>query len=294
MRNWPYPNGIRAFEAAARHNSFKAAADELSVTPAAISRMVKLLEERIGVQLFARKPNGLALTAAGLSYQSGLTPLLDAIADLTVRIQAQAGARILTVGVGPTFATRWLIPRLADFQQAEPDIELRFATGGAVAPFTDDWTCGIVQGDGSFPGRMAEPIVAADLLPVCAPGMAAGLRRPADLKPHMLLRVRHAPGDWTSWLKAAGLDRQQAKGPEFELYAQALQAATDGLGVAMGIRPYIDDDLAAGRLVAPFSVKVSNGKQWYLVYRPERGDEPAFDAFRRWIIDQASAAGATA
>lgn len=292
MRNLPFLNGVRAFEAAARHNSFKAAAVELNVTPAAISRMVKLLEERLGVQLFERKPNGLALTAAGHNYQSGLSPLLDAIADLTTRIQAQAGARILTVGVGPTFATRWLIPRLAAFQKAEPDIELRFATGGAVAPFTDDWTCGIVQGEGAFPGRMAEPLVAADLLPVCAPALADSLRRPTDLKSHMLLRVTHAPGDWTSWLNAAGLERLQAKGPEFELYAQALQAATDGLGVAMGIRPYIDDDLAAGRLVAPFSVKVSNGKQWYLVYRAERGDEPAFNAFRRWIIDQASLANA--
>ena len=290
MRNLPFPNGLRAFEAAARHQGFKGAAEELCVTPAAISRMVKLLEERLGVQLFERKPNGLMLTASGRNYQSGLTPLLDAIADLTTRIQAQAGARILTVGVGPTFATRWLIPRLTDFQKAEPDIELRFATGGAVAPFADDWTCGIEQGEGAFPGRIAEPIIAADLTPVCAPAMAAKLRRTADLKPAMLLRVAHAPRDWTAWLEAAGLRDLAAKGPEFEFYAQALQAACDGVGVAMGIRPYVDDDLAAGRLVAPFSATVSNGKQWYLVYRSERRDEPAFNAFRRWIVKQAEGA----
>ena len=207
---------------------------------------------------------------------------------LTAQVEALSGPRILTIGVGPTFATRWLIPRLADFQKTAPEIELRFATGGAAGAFSDDWTCGIAQGDGNFPGLIAEVMISADLTPVCAPQLAAGLGKPSDLKPQHMMRVAHAPEDWRLWLDAAGLERVAARGAEFEYYAQALQAALDGVGVALGTRPYVDDDLAAGRLVAPFSVDVSNGKQWYLVYRENRRRERAFIIFRDWIMDQAS------
>src|SRR3954467_14564363 len=123
MRKLPFLNGIRAFEAAARAESFAQAADELHVTPAAISRMVQLLEQRLGVTLFERKANRLVLTAAGRAYQSGLTQVFDQLANLTAQITAMAGSRVLTIGVGPTFATRWLIPRLAHFQKQEPDVE---------------------------------------------------------------------------------------------------------------------------------------------------------------------------
>src|SRR5450432_3273484 len=135
MRKLPFLNGIRAFEAAARAASFAKAADELHVTPAAISRMVQLLEQRLGLQLFERKANRLVLTPAGRAYQAGLTQLFDQLANLTAQVTAMSGARALTVGVGPTFATRWLIPRLADFQKQAPEIEVRFATGGATLPY---------------------------------------------------------------------------------------------------------------------------------------------------------------
>src|SRR3954465_5292342 len=134
MRKLPFLNGIRAFEAAARAESFAKAADELHVTPAAISRMVQLLEQRLGVPLFERKANRLALTAAGRSYQAGPTPVFDQLASLTAQITAMAGSRVLTVGVGPTFATRWLIPRLAGFPKEAPDIEGGFVNGGAEPP----------------------------------------------------------------------------------------------------------------------------------------------------------------
>ena len=288
MRKLPSLNGVKAFEAAARHGSFAAAASELNVTPAAVSRMVKLLEERLGVTLFERRANGLSLTSAGDAYQIGLTPLLDNLATLTNQIEALSGPRILTIGVGPTFATRWLIPRLSDFQRTAPDIELRFATGGAAGSFSDDWTCGIQQGNGNFQGMVSESMFSADLTPVCAPRLAAELAKPSDLKPQQMLRVAHAPEDWRQWLDAAGLGRVSARGAEFEYYAQALQAALDGVGVALGIRPYVDDDLVAGRLVAPFSVNVSNGKQWYLVYRENRRRDREFIAFRDWVMDQTS------
>jgi LysR family glycine cleavage system transcriptional activator len=284
MRRLPYLNGIKAFEAAARNGSFAAAATELSVSPAAISRMVHLLEERLGVALFERKANRLSLTPTGHTYQAGLTTIFDALANLTSQVTSPAGERVLTIGVGPTFAIRWLIPRLADFRKVEPDIEVRFTTGGVAAPFADDWTCGITLGDGHWPGLVAERMFAADLLPVCAPRLAARLKRVSDLSGPALIRVAHSDEDWTLWLKAAGAGRLAAKGPKFEYYGQALQAAADGVGIAMGIRPYIDDDIAAGRLVAPFALTVPKGKQWYLVYRAFRKDQRDFVAFRKWLL----------
>jgi LysR family glycine cleavage system transcriptional activator len=288
MRRLLFLNGIKAFEAAARSGSFAGAGSELNVSAAAVSRMVHLLEARLGVALFERKANRLAMTSAGRAYQSGLTPIFDALASLTAQVTAPTGVRVLTVGVGPTFAMRWLIPRLADFRQDEPDIDVRITTGGAAAPFGDDWSCGIKLGDGEWPGLVAEPLFAADLLPVCAPKLAAQLKRPGDLRGPGLLRVAHSPDDWPSWLKAAGVARVTARGPEFQFYGQALQAAVDGLGIAMGIRPYIDDDLAAGRLVAPFALSVPMGMRWYLVYRSFRTEQRDFAAFRRWIIRAAA------
>jgi LysR family glycine cleavage system transcriptional activator len=288
VRRLLFLNGIKAFEAAARGGSFAAAGAELNVSAAAVSRLVHLLEDRLGVALFERKANRLALTAAGRAYQSGLTPIFDALASLTAQVSAPTNRRVLTLGVGPTFAMRWLIPRLVDFRKEQPDIEVRITTGGAAAPFGDDWSCGIKLGDGAWPGLVAEPLFAADLLPVCAPKFAASVRRPADLRAPSLLRVAHSPEDWPSWLKAAGVPRLAARGPEFQFYGQALQAAVDGLGIAMGIRPYIDDDLAAGRLVAPFALSVPKGMRWYLVYRSFQTEQRDFAAFRRWIMHAAS------
>lgn len=293
MRRLLFLNGIKAFEAAARSGSFAGAGAELNVSAAAVSRMVHLLEQRLGVALFERKANRLVMTSAGRAYQSGLTPIFDALASLTAQVTAPSSVRVLTIGVGPTFAMRWLIPRLADFRTEEPDIDVRITTGGAAAPFGDDWSCGIKLGDGEWPGLVAEPLFAADLLPVCAPRLAAQLRRPGDLKGPTLLRVAHSPHDWPLWLKAAGVARVTARGPEFQFYGQALQASVDGLGVAMGIRPYIDDDLAAGRLVAPFAVTVPKGMRWYLVYRGFRAEQRDFAAFRRWIIRAAAGPAAS-
>lgn len=288
MRRLLFLNGIRAFEAAARTGSFAGAGSELNVSAAAVSRMVHLLEDRLGVALFERKANRLAMTAAGRAYQSGLTPIFDALASLTAQVTAPSGVRVLTVGVGPTFAMRWLIPRLTDFRKDEPDIEVRITTGGAAAPFGDDWSCGIKLGDGEWPGLVAEPLFAADLVPVCAPRLAQQLKRPGDLRGPSLLRVAHSPDDWPLWLKASGLARVTARGPEFQFYGQALQAAVDGLGVTMGIRPYIDDDLAAERLVAPFALTVPKGMRWYLVYRSFQTGQRDFAAFRRWIMRSAA------
>ena len=287
MRQVLYLNGIRAFEAAARRGSFAGAAAELNVSPAAISRMVRLLEDRLGVPLFTRGANKLALTPSGQTYQAGLGTVFDTLAMLTEQVKAQNETRILTIGVGPTFAIRWLIPRLANFQASAPAFEVRITTGGAAAPFADDWTCGIKLGDGDWPGLIAEPLFDADLIPVCAPKLAQKLKSPADLHRATLLRVSHASSDWPTWLEAAGAKGVVARGPLFEYYGQALQAATDGVGVALGIRPYIDDDLHDGRLVTPFKLAVPQGSRWYLLAKPARRDEAGFRTFRDWIREAA-------
>ena len=211
--------------------------------------------------------------------------MLDNLSALTDRIKSMSGQRVLTVGVGPTFAIRWLIPRLAAFQAAHPGTDVRITTGGETVPFSDDWTCSVTPGNGDWPGLVAEPLFAAKLTPVCRPALAKTLKAPADLRDQTLLRVRvgHAVDDWPRWFAAAGTPGIAADGPEVGYYDQSLQAAADGVGVSMGITPYIDDDLAAGRLVAPFDITIPKGMRWYLVYRAARADEPAFTAFRDWI-----------
>src|SRR2546421_402027 len=205
MRRLLFLNGIKAFEAAARSGSFAGAGAELNVSAAAVSRMVHLLEQRLGVALFERKANRLAMTAAGGAYPNGPTPIFDALASLTAQVTAPSSHRVLTIGVGPTFAMRWLIPRLADFRKQEPDIDVRITTGGAAVPFGEDWSCGIKLGDGEWPGLMAEPLFAGDLLPVCAPRLAAPLKSPGDLRAPSLLRVPHSPDDRPVWVKSAGV-----------------------------------------------------------------------------------------
>jgi LysR family glycine cleavage system transcriptional activator/LysR family transcriptional regulator of beta-lactamase len=284
MRRLPSLNGLRAFEAAARLGSFVAAGDELHVTQAAVSRLVRLLEDRLGFRLFDRMPNGLALTPQGRALQPGLTAAFDAIAGITEQVAAMRSSPVLTLGVGPSFAVRWLIPRLASFYRQHPDIDVRLATGGAINPFKDDWTCGILLGNGDWPGHEAEPLFSADLFPVCAPAIAQRLKKPSDLSKECLLQVEHSPEEWPLWLAAARVKlRASALGPRFDNYAMALQAAVDGVGVAVGLRPYVEDDLASGRLVAPFKLAVPKGQAWYLVYRPFRQDDTALTAFREWL-----------
>ena len=285
----PSLNGLRAFEAAARRGSFAAAGEDLHVTQAAVSRMVRLLEVRLGFALFERHANRLELTWQGKALLPGLTAAFDSIANLTAQVASLSAVPVLTVGVGPSFAMRWLIPRLADFQSTHPDIEVRIATGGAINPIGADWTCGIVLGEGRWAGYDAQLLFSADLFPVCVPEIARRLRNPADLRKEVLLQVAHSLEDWPLWLQAAGLKlRPEKRGPRFDTYALALQAALDGLGVAIGLRPYVADDLAARRLVAPFSLTVPKGKAWYLICPPARREDPSFVAFRAWLLARSS------
>lgn len=287
MRRLPSLNGLRAFEAAARHRSFTAAAAELHVSQAAVSRMVKLLEDRLGFALFDRRANALELTERGRALQPALTEAFDGIARRVEQVAAMRAGPVLTVGMGATVAVRWLIPRLSGFHLAHPEIEVRIATGGAGAPMNDDWTCAVLLGDGQWPGYEAERLFSSSLEPVCAPRLAAALCGPADLAGATLLHVSHWGEDWPRWLEAAGvadpMPASGTRGLSFGSYAMTLQAAIDGVGVALAPRLYSADDIAAGRLAAPFQLAVPMVHSWYLVYRASRREDGGFGAFRDWL-----------
>jgi LysR family transcriptional regulator, regulator of gene expression of beta-lactamase len=288
-RQLPSLNGLRAFEASGRHGSFKRAARELNVTPAAVSHMVRILEKRLGYGLFRRNPNSLELTAQGRALLVGLTDAFDSIARLSDRVAAMRAGAVLTIGVGPTLAVTWLIPRLTRFYRNHPDIEVRMATGGATRAVHDDWTCTIRRDAAAWRGYIAENLFPSTLLPICTPGLAAGLRSPRDLQNSTLIRVSHMSDDWPCWFEAAGLREPVCPGGEvmFESNALAMQAALDGVGVALAQLPYVSDALAAGRLAAPFPLVARKQESWLFEYRANRRDDPALRAFRDWLHREA-------
>ena len=288
-RQMPSLNGLRAFEAAGRHGSFKAAAEELNVTQTAVSHMVRLLEKHLGFALFRRHANKLELTDQGRAFQPGLTEAFDAIAQLYERVASMQAGPVLTVGVAPTLALHWLIPRLASFNHNHPNVDVRVATGGAMLPLRDDWTCTIRRGAGSWPGYTAEELFQSTLVPVCTPAVAAGLSQPRDLHAATLIVVPHLRGQWSWWFEAAGLSApiQAANEVSFESSMMAIQAALDGVGVAVAQLPYVSDALAVGRLVTPFPIVDQKYESWYLAYRPIREKEPALLAFRNWLHGEA-------
>jgi LysR family transcriptional regulator, regulator of gene expression of beta-lactamase len=288
MRKLPSLNALRAFEAAARLSSFTAAAAELHVTQAAVSRSVKLLESQLGQALFERHANALTLTDAARLLLPELTASFDRVAAAVQRVAGAHSRPALTVGVGPTFAMRWLIPRLGRFKALHPEIEIHITTGGAAAPLQDEWTCSITLGRDAKAGVTSLPLFSPWYSPVCSPRIAKKVREPKDLYRSTLLDVRHAPGDWSLWLGKAGLDEAKiANRVVFEFYAFALQAALDGVGVAIGLQPYIVDDMAAGRLVTPFALSVRKEQGWYLTFRDAAKKHPDFVAFMGWMRKEA-------
>jgi LysR family transcriptional regulator, regulator of gene expression of beta-lactamase len=289
MRRLPSLNGLRAFEAAGRQCSFTAAAKELNVSQTAVSRMVRLLEGRLGFMLFQRHASALELTAQGQALLSGLTDSFDSIARLTESVAAMRAGPVLTIGVGPTLAVSWLIPRLASFYRSHPDVEVRMATGGATRPVRDDWTCTIRRDAAGWPGYIAENLFPSTVVPVCTPEIASSLCSPGDLRSATLIRVSNMPNDWPCWFEAAGLRHPAHSTGEvlFESSAMAMQAVLDGAGVAVAQLSYVSDALAAGRLVAPFPIAARKREAWFLQYRPIRREDSALLAFRDWLHGEA-------
>jgi LysR family transcriptional regulator, regulator of gene expression of beta-lactamase len=252
-------------------------------------RLVRLLEGRLGFSLFRRHASALELTAQGQAFLAGLTNAFDSIARLTESVAAMRVGPVLTVGVGPTLAVSWLIPRLASFYRSHPDVEVRMATGGATRPVRDDWTCTIRRDTDAWPGYIAENLFPSTVVPVCTPKIASALRSPGDLRSVTLILVSQMPNEWPCWFEAAGIRPPVHPAGEvlFESNAMAMQAVLDGVGVAMAQLPYVSDALAAGRLVAPFAIVARKREAWFLEYRPVRREDPALLAFRDWLHGEA-------
>jgi LysR family glycine cleavage system transcriptional activator len=290
-RRLPPLNALRAFEAAARHLSFTRAAEELHVTQAAVSHQVKALEERLGVLLFRRLNRALLLTDAGQAYLPAIRDAFDAIAQATRRLKAQETTGTLTVTTLDSFAAKWLVPRLGRFRARHPEIDVRISTSGGLVDFArEDVDLGIRYGRGAYPGLHAVRFLTEEFFPVCSPALVAGdkpLETPADLRHHTLLHDNMRL-DWRMWLMAAGVEGvDPTRGPAFSLSSLVVQAAVDGQGVALGRSALVADDLAAGRLVRPFTVSLPADFAYYIVYPAPAARQPKIVAFRDWLLEEA-------
>lgn len=276
-------NGLRAFEAAARHLSFTKAAIELCVTPAALSHQVKALEERLGVPLFRRRPRGLSLTDEGQALLPVLSEAFDRMATLLDGFDGGKGREVLSVGVVGTFALGWLLPRLGGFAAAHPFVDLRLTTNNNRVDIAEEGLdFAIRYGDGAWHGTDAFLLFDAPLTPLCAPKTAARLREPADLGAEVLLRS-YRVGEWPAWLEAAGAPQPPLTGPIFDSGALMVEAALAGHGVALGPARMFERELAEGRAARPFRTEVNLGAYW-LTSLKSRKATPAMAAFKGWIV----------
>jgi len=293
----PPLNSLRAFEASARHLSFTKAADELNVTPAAISHQVKALEESIGVSLFKRLTRALKLTKSGREALPVLTEGFDLLSDGAALLKGAPENEVFTITTAPSFAAKWLVPRLDEFQSLNPEIKVRIdATIELVDMRRDGIQVAIRYGSGDYPGHSAERLFEEEMFPVCSPKLLSGphpLEKPEDLVHHTLLHAGHpldkpSYPDWRMWLTSAGVTNVDwNKGPEFSLLNMAVQTAVDGYGVALANTSIVKDDLASGALVRPFELKLPTDFSYFLVIPSETIDQPAVSAFREWLLAEA-------
>lgn len=290
----PPLNSLAAFEAAARLTSFTRAASELHVTPAAISRHVKLLEGWLGRLLFDRRHRGVVLTLAGEEYVRECTAALDRISRATALQLNAARRRLLRVDTMGTFAMRWLIPKLSSFQLTHPDVEVRLTTSQAsIADLRPDVDVVVRGGPETIAGYTATEFLRERRTPVCSPSLLRKipLRSPADLRRHTLLHSATLPGVWPAWLEAAGVPALEPRASlTLEHFYLTLQAAVDGLGVAIGPAALVADDVGEGRLVAPLRERGDRAPllpEWrYFAYvRNERAAVLEVVAFRNWLVD---------
>jgi LysR family glycine cleavage system transcriptional activator len=262
----PSLNGLRAFEAAARHLSFTHAAAELNVTQTAISHQIRRLELELGISLFVRQNRALALTPEARDYLPGIRAAFNDLRLATDRLQRRDNDHVLTVSTLASLAAKWLLPRLSAFQEAHPGIDVRITTSTALVDFkSGDVDAAIRYGRGHWPGLRADWLMAN----------------------HVLLHTSQGyDDDWRLWLTAAGLPANISKQPglTFDLIFMAVQAAIDGIGVAIGRTSYVEGDIAKGRLVVPFKITLPADAGFYLVSPEATAEKPRLAAFRQWLL----------
>ena len=297
----PPINALRTFEAAARHGSFKKAAEVLHMTPSAVSHQIKSLEELLGVALFRRATRKVHLTDQGRAYLPAVREALELLREATERVTAKPDKAVLNISAAPSFAVGWLMPRLSAFQVAHPEIETRLNASIEMVDFADSDIDLAIRHTAKIdtPGLTAHRLMEEELIPVTSPQLLERqpLRNQDDLARVQLIHAVPRMGRWRSWLRAMGADKVDAEsGPKFDHDAMAVQAALSGMGVAIVNRGLVEKQLADGTLVAPFPHDLHSDLAFWLVYPRYRGDDPAIQAFRAWLFDQVgqTAAGADA
>jgi LysR family transcriptional regulator, glycine cleavage system transcriptional activator len=306
----PSVNSLRAFVAAARHSSFKKAAAELHVTPAAISHQVKALEEDLGVQLFRRFPNGLELTQLGKDFLPGLERGFEQLAVTVDQLRQATRHNRLDVAVAPSFAAKWLLPRLHGFIEKHPHIDVRISAAEnlierntadrgqptAGSSHEEPQDVAIAFGRGDYPGFRVDELFSTSLALFCAPQLLRGahpLRHPDDLRYQTLLHddtpfFSGDPSNWNVWFEHASPGAFDAsRRVHFSHAVLALDAAVDGLGVALSPAPLALLDVAAGRLVVPFGPMIKSESGYYLLTPTGNAERPQVALFREWIMEEA-------
>lgn len=292
MVRLPSLNAIRAFELVARRLSITLAAEELHVTPGAVSRQILALEEALGVELLTRGHRQVSLTQDGEEYYRTVSKSMELLRDATARLQKRRKRSQLKIRSYTTFAMRWLIPRLSSFHAANPGIEVLLTTSLDPVDFRkDDIDAAIRLGDGKWSGVKVHKLVANILVPVCSPALAKKVKTPLDLQHQVLLHSVARPKDWQYWLAAAGVDMlvDPHVGMTYQSSAMGYAAALEGQGFAIAQQFLVADDLASGKLVAPFQQTVDMGDfTYYMLIPSDRAESASMAIFEAWLLDQFS------
>jgi LysR family glycine cleavage system transcriptional activator len=288
-RQLPSLTALRAFEAAARHLSFTRAAEELSVTQGAVSHQVKALEGELGFKLFLRQHQGLVLTEAGQHCQTVAREAFDRLAAGIARVRGRAQNSVLSVSVLPSFAAKWLMPRLPRFLSAHPEVDLRVSAFERLVKFdTEDVDLGVRLGSGTWPGMHAVLLMADEIFPVCSPRLLGALRRPRDLARANLIHME-GHNKWGEWLAKAGVAGVDlSRGVVFDQVSFGINAAIDGQGVVLARLSLVVEDLLAGRLARPFALTLPIDKPYYVVCPADTASLPKVQRFRDWMLAEAA------
>ncbi len=297
-RRLPPLNALRAFEAAARHLNFSRAADELAVTPGAVSQQIQNLEDYVGASLFKRTPKGLLLTDAAQTALPALREAFDRLAEAASLLTAAVDGRRLTVSVAPSFAAKWLVPRLGLFEAAHPQVDVWLSADMEVVDFAlGEIDLAIRYGAGRYPGLEVVKLMSETVIPVTSPDYleANPVHAPVDLGHHVLLHdgspdADDSCPDWSMWLAARGIKGVDGtRGPRFNQSSLVIEAAAAGRGVALAKRALAQADLDAGRLVAPIQDATAVDFAYFVVHPKAKGRLPQVKAFVSWITAQAVA-----
>jgi LysR family transcriptional regulator, glycine cleavage system transcriptional activator len=299
--SWQLPSlaALRTFEAAARHLSFTKAARELHLTQSAISRQIRVMEDSLGLKLFERVKQRLLLSEAGRAYVTDVRTALDQMQAATLNLLAHQGrGGIVNFATPPAFGMKWLIPRLAAFSSAHPDVLLNLVTRAQPFDFESErLDAAIHYGEDDWPGVISHRLIGEEIVLFCAPAYLERrrLRGPGDLEQHVLLQHARRPNAWREWLDAHRVHGVNASaGPRFEHMYMIMQAAAAGLGVALLPRLLVDDDVAAGRLVIPLEARFMSREAYCLVYPEAKRNDPKINVLRSWLLQEAESARRTA